>query len=127
VSQSPQFTTSNAKGNLLPSATIAANGNTTFNVDVSGKFKALVQVEATFGTFSTTAGLQIDIFRRIGSGPQVDSIAAVSLLMAATASTTQDKSFALPPGRYQVKLTNLDATNSVTSVTATDDTWDSVG
>jgi hypothetical protein len=123
---SPSMTLTHTAGNLLASATIAAGGNTTFDVDYSAKFEGQVQIAVTFGTVAATSGLQIDVFRRIGSGPAVDTEAISTLTIPSTASTTKDKSFALPTGRYRVKLTNLDATNSVTSVSATDDTIDGV-
>jgi hypothetical protein len=123
---SPSMTTGNSAGNLLTSTTIAASASTTFNVDLSAKFEGQVQVGVTFGTVAATAGLQVQVFRRVGSGPAVDTAAVTQFVIAAVASTTSLQSFALPTGRYQVKLTNLDATNSVTSVSATDDTIDAV-
>lgn len=124
---SPSMTTSNAAGNLLASTTIAASGtNSATNLDLSAKFEGQIQLSATFGTVAATAGVQVDVFRRIGSGPAVDTVATTSFVLAATVSTTKLVSFALPTGRYNIKLTNLDATNSVTAVTLTDDTIDSV-
>jgi hypothetical protein len=123
----PTMTTSNAAGNLLASTTIAASGtNSTTNLDASTAFEAQVQVSVTFGTVAATSGLQVDVFRRIGSGPAVDTVAITSFVIASTASTTVKQSFALPTGRYNIKLTNLDATNSVTLVTLTDDVVTSV-
>lgn len=123
---SPSMTTSHAAGNLANIATLTNASPQTFDVDYSTKFEGQIQISVTFGSVATTAGLQIDVFRRIGSGPAIDTLAVTTFVITATASTTQLKSLALPTGRYRVKLTNLDATNSVTSVTATDDTVDSV-
>lgn len=123
---SPASTINNAAGNLLASTTITASSNATAILDVSAKFEAAIQASVTFGTVAATSGVQVDVFRRIGSGPAVDTIAATTFTIPSTASTTKLVSFALPTGRYQIKLTNLDATNSVTSVTLTTDTVDSV-
>jgi hypothetical protein len=119
--------TANAAGNLLASASIAAGANATYNVDVSAKFANQIQHTVTFGTVATTAGLRVDVFRRIGTGPVVDTQAMLSHVITAVASTTKVRSLELPTGRYQVSLTNLDATNGVTAVSATGDTIDSVG
>lgn len=123
---SPVMTTGNTAGNLLTSATIAASANTTFDVDYSAKFEGQIQLSITFGTVAATSGVQVDVLRRIGSGPAIDTVAMTGTVVASTASTTKLQSFNLPTGRYRIKLTNLDATNSVTSVTATDDTINSV-
>lgn len=124
---SPSMTITNAAGNLLASTTLAASGtNSATNLDASADLEAQVQLAATFGTVAATSGVQVDVFRRIGSGPANDTIPITSLLLPATASTTQRLSFALPTGRYNIKLTNLDATNSVTAVSLTDDTIDAI-
>jgi len=121
------MTTGNSAGNLLASTTVSHTGTpVTFNVDVSAKFEAQIQLSATFGTVAATAGLQVTVYRRIGSGPAVDTNAVTQFVVPAVASTTSLQSFALPTGRYQVSLKDLDTTNDVTSVTATDDTVDSV-
>jgi hypothetical protein len=122
----PVSTTSNAQGNLLASATIAASATRNFNLDVSAKFEAEVQLGVTFGTVAATAGLQVQAFRRVGSGPQNDTNPALQFTIPAVASTTAYQSFALPTGRWNVVLTNLDATNAVTATTATSDTVDAV-
>lgn len=121
------MTTSNSAGNLLASATIAASANNaTTNLDLSAKFEGQIQFVGAFGTVAATAGIQVDCYRRIGSGPVNDTISAVSFVIAAVASTTVKQSFVLPTGRWNIKLTNLDATNSVTTVTLTDDTVDAI-
>jgi hypothetical protein len=118
--------TINAAGNVLASASIAASGTTTANVDVSSKFEVQIQVQTTFGTVAATSGIQIDVFRRIGTGPVVDTVPIQTMTITSTASTTKDLSLALPTGKYQVKLTNLDATNGVTATSITGDTVDGV-
>lgn len=121
---SPVMTTTNTAGNLLASATIAASGNTTFDVDCSAKINSQIQLSVTFGTVAATSGIQVDVYRRIGSVPAIDTESVTGLTIPSTTATTKRKSLVLPTGRYRVKLTNLDATNSVTLVTATDDTFD---
>lgn len=114
--------TQSAVGHLLASTTIAASGtNSTSNLDASGKFEAQVQFSGAFGTVAATAGIQVDCYRRIGTGPAVDTVPVLSFLVTAVASTTVKQSWSLPTGQYNIKLTNLDATNSVTSCTLTDD------
>jgi hypothetical protein len=114
-----------APGNRLASQALAAATPVSFTLDYSARIGGLLQIAATFGTVAAVAGLQIDVFRRVGTGPAVDSIAVSTYTISATASTTQRKSLALPTGRYTVTLTNLDTTNGLTNVTATDDTIDS--
>lgn len=119
--------TPNTLGNALSATTIAPGAGPTFNVDLSAKFEGQIQVAVTFGTVAATSGLQIQVFRRIGSTPVTDTIGiGVGFTIAGTTSSTQGGSFALPTGRYTIKLTNLDATNSVTSVSATMDTIDAI-
>jgi hypothetical protein len=114
-----------APGNRLVSGALAAGANVAFTLDYSARIGGLVQVAATFGAVAAVAGLQIDVFRRIGTGPAADTVAVATYTISATASTTQRKSLALPTGRYTVQLTNLDSTNSLSGVQATDDTIDS--
>lgn len=121
---SPVMTTSNVAGNLLASTAIAASGNTTFDVDYSTKIEGLIQLSVTFGTVAATSGIQVDVYHRIGSGPAIDTEPITGLTIPSTAGTTKRRSLRLPIGRYRVKLTNLDSSNSVTLVTATDDTFD---
>jgi hypothetical protein len=124
---SPSMTTSNSAGNLLASTTLAASGtNSTTNLDASAKFEAQVQISCTFGSVAATAGVQINVYRRIGSGPANDTVPMNTILVTAVGSTTAKQSFALQTGRYNITLINLDSTNSVTGVTLTDDTIDGV-
>lgn len=124
---SPTMTVNHAAGNLLASTTVnAGTSTTTFDVDYSAKIEGQIQIAATFGTVATTAGLQVDVFRHIGVTPGIDTQAMTTIVIVATGSTTQRKSVALPTGRYRLQITNLDATNNVTGVTATDDTLDGI-
>jgi hypothetical protein len=118
--------TFNATGNLLGASSLAASANTTFTVDYSAKFEGEIQIAVIFGTVAATSGLQVDVFRRIGSSPVVDTEAVTSFVIPSTASTTKDKSVALPTGKYTIKLTNLDGTNGLTGVSATDATVDAI-
>lgn len=119
-------TTFNAKGNIRNAATIAASGTTTDTLDFSTKFEGQIQIEVVFGTVAATSGVQVDAFRQFGAGPTVDTIATATVTIPSTASTTKDGSIALPTGKYTLKLTNLDAANSVTGVTITTTTIDGI-
>lgn len=118
--------TFNAKGNVVNNATLAASASRTDAVDASAKFEVQVQVEVAFGTVAATSGLQVDVYRRFGAGPTDDTISILTFTIPSTASTTKDQSFALPTGKYDIKLTNLDATNSVTALYVTTSTVDSI-
>lgn len=117
---SPSMTTGSA-GNALASAPLAASGTTNFNVDFSAVFEGQIQVGATFGTIAATAGLRIDVYRRIGTTPVNSTVAMLSITLAAV-SGAKSLDLALATGKYNVVLTNLDATNGLTAVYATDDT-----
>jgi hypothetical protein len=118
--------TFNAKGNIANNQTIANSANRTDAVDGSTKFETQVQFEVAFGTVAATSGLQIDVFRRFGAGPTDDTISVLTFVIPSTLSTTKDQSIALPTGKYDIKATNLDATNSVTGYTVTTSTVDSI-
>lgn len=122
----PSMTTNHAAGNLLASSSLAAGASTTFDVDYSAKLEGQIQIGATFGTVAATAGLQVDVYRRIGAGPATDTIPITTFVIAAAASSSKLQSLALATGRYRVKLTDLDATNGLTAVSATDDTIDAL-
>jgi hypothetical protein len=115
-----------AAGTLYGPATLAANGTATFTLDASAKFEAQLQLAGTFGTVAATNGLQLQVFPGVGAGPTYDSIAAVTLVIAGTGSTTQQQTIKLPTGLYQFRLTNLDGTNSLTNVAVTWASIDSV-
>lgn len=119
--------TFNAKGNLQSNQTITASGTLSTTVDGSAKFETEIAIEVVFGTVAATSGIQVDVFRNFGSGPTTDTISILTFVIPSTASTTKDQSFSLGPGKYSVKLTNLDGTNSVTGVYVTSTTWDSIG
>lgn len=118
--------TFNAKGNIVSGATIALSATNTQAIDASTKFEVQIQIEVIFGTVAAVSGLQIDVFRRSGAGPTDDTISVLTFVIPSQTSTTKDQSFALPTGKYDVKATNLDATNGVTGYTVTTSTVDSI-
>lgn len=122
----PTYTGGTA-GNAKASAALAAGANTSFDIDLSTVFEGRIQIGATFGTVAATAGLNIEVFERIGATPVADSVAgAGSFTLDATASTAKARTIHLQTGLYTIKLTNLDATNGLTAVYATLDTTPTV-
>lgn len=120
--------TFNAAGNVIASGSLAASGTTNANVDVSSKFAGILVVKNTpGGTVSTTRGLKIQIFQRYGSTPTTAPSAMITVTLPSAVASTAESSppIALPPGKYNVALTNLDASNAIT-VEATMDTIDTV-
>jgi hypothetical protein len=118
--------TYNAIGNILASATITASGASTSGVDLSTKFLGRFQISTVFGTVAATSGVQVDVFNRAGAGPTDDNIAVTTFVIPSTVSTTKVQSFTLPTGKWDIKLTNLDGTNSVTACTITSSTLDAI-
>lgn len=118
--------TFNAFGNIVNAGALAASATATSAVDASAKFEVQIQVQAIFGTVAATSGLQVDVFRRFGAGPTDDTISVTTFTIPSTTSTTKDQSFALPTGKYDVKVTNLDGTNALTSYSITTSTVDSI-
>jgi hypothetical protein len=112
----------------IASASLAASGTTTGNVNLLTKFEGHFQVLATFGTVAATNGLQVDVFRDIAdsTGTVLDSIALLSFVIPGTTSTTKRQSFVLGTGYYQIKLTNLDGTNAVNPISVLYETVDAV-
>ena len=102
-------------------ARVAASGtaDTGANaVDLSTSFEGQFQASVTFGTVAATNGLQIDAFRAVdaATGSTFDTIAAFTLIIPGTTSTSKVMSFVLQTGLWKLKVTNLDATNAVTNV-----------
>lgn len=119
--------TFNAAGNALASQSLALNASVTFNLDLSAKFEGQLEVEANFGTIAATAGLRINIFPGIGSTPTYSTTNPnFTYTLPAVAGLQRSPKIFLPTGKYQVQLTNLDATNGLTTVAATNDTVDAV-
>ena len=120
--------TFNAAGNLIAASTnLAAGASTTVNVDASTKIELQILVNVTLGgTVATTHGIQVDALPGYGSTVAYGDTPVASVAAAqATAASGSDTAFlALPTGKYQIKITNLDASNAVT-IEATSATVDS--
>lgn len=112
----------------IASQSLAAAATLTGNTNLLTKFEGHFQVLATFGTVAAVNGIQVDVFRDVAdaTGTVIDSISLMSFVIPGTASTTKRQSFVLGNGFYQVKLTNLDATNAVNPVSVLYETVDSV-
>jgi len=84
-------------------------------LDIRTKFEARIQVKNTGGgTVAATNGLQVDVFRYVDGGTRKDTVPILTFVIPTTTSTEKEQSFALPTGHYNVKLTNLDASNAIT-------------
>lgn len=120
--------TFNAAGNVIASGSIAASGTANANVDLSAKVSGLLTVKNTpGGSVAATRGLKVEIFHRYGSSPTTAPSPMITFtLPSQTASTAESTPpITLPPGKYNVKLTNLDGTNAITAE-VTMDTIDSI-
>jgi hypothetical protein len=108
--------TANAAGNLRASASLAASASFNNDVDYSAKFEAQIHIKNTpGGSVSGTRGLKIEIFRRYGSGPTTaDTPMMTFYLPSTTASTAESMDIFLSTGKYNIKVTNLDAAQAVT-------------
>lgn len=130
LSADPQFYADpNGEGGLYGGSTgttLAAGASTTktFAVGVgsgstSGYATACLSARLQaldFGqsTVAGTNGLQVQIFSSSDGGTQYDTTAfAVNQTITTVASTVEAVSWEIPPGYYQCKLTNLDATNAI--------------
>jgi hypothetical protein len=127
MSVSPAMTLG-AAGNGLASAGMALSATRNFDLDVSAAFEAQLQIGCTFGTVAGTAGLQVQVFPKVGSTPVNDTIAGPgSFTITAVGSTAEAQSIRLGTGKYHIVLTNLDATNALTLTYATYDLVSSIG
>jgi hypothetical protein len=115
--------TGNSAGNIHASASLAASATANDNYDGSAVFETQVHVKNTpGGSVAATRGLKVEVFRRYGSSPTTGETAFITYtLPSATASTAESIDFYLPCGKYNIKITNLDATNAIT-VEVTGDT-----
>ena len=115
--------TGNTAGNIHASASLGAAGTANDNYDGSGVFETQCHVLNTpGGTVAGTRGLRVDVYRRYGSTPTTGQTPFLTYtLPSATASTAESIDFFLPCGKYNILLTNLDATNAIT-VAITGDT-----
>jgi len=109
--------TGNTANNVIASGSIVASGTTNASVDYSAVFEAQIHVINTpGGSVSATRGLRVDVYRRYGSTPTTGESAMLTYtLPSATASTAESLDFYLPTGKYNIKLSNLDAVQAVTA------------
>lgn len=119
----PDFTF-NAAGNIRSSASLAASGTDNDDLDYSAVIEAIVTILNTpGGSVSATRGVAVEIFQRYGSGPATSASAVQTYtLPSAVASTAETLVLHLGPGKYNIKITNLDAAQAVT-VEITGDTY----
>lgn len=119
----PSFTF-NTAGNVRSSASLSASGTANYDVDYSAVIQAIVTVKNTpGGSVASTRGVRVDIYARYGSSPTTGATPVQTYtLPSATASTAEDLTIYLAPGKYNIKVTNLDGTNAVT-VEITADTF----
>lgn len=109
--------TGNTANNVIASGSIAASGTANANVDYSAVLEAQIHVINTpGGSVAATRGLKVEVFRRYGATPTTAESALLTFtLPSATASTAESLDVYLGPGKYNIKLTNLDASNAVTA------------
>ena len=114
-STTPTYTAS-AAGNIHTSASLAASATANDNYDGSAVFETQVHVLNTpSGSVAATRGLKVEVFRRYGTTPTTGQTAFLTYtLPSTTASTAESLDFYLPTGQYNIKITNLDASNAVT-------------
>jgi len=119
--------TGNSAGNIRSSASLAASGTANYDLDYSTKLEGQIHVLNTpGGSVAATRGVRIDVYRRYGASPTTGQTPFQSFtLPSATASTAESMDLFLGAGKYNLKITNLDATNAVT-VEITGDTLDSL-
>jgi len=98
------------------SASIAAATTANDDVDFSTVFEAQLHVKNTpGGSVAATRGLKVEIFRRYGSGPTTAQSPMITYyLPSTTASVAESIEIFLSTGKYNIKITNLDATNAIT-------------
>lgn len=120
---SPDFTF-NAAGNVRASASLAASASANYDVDYSAVIEAILTFKNTPGaSISATRGVRLDFYQRYGNGPTTPATPYLSTVMPSeTASTTETATVKLPPGKYNVAVTNLDAAQAVT-LEISADTW----
>jgi hypothetical protein len=124
----PTYTPNTAGNALAAGTTIAASASTNFNIDVSAHMEGVLQCSGTGGgTVAATSGMRVDVYPRVGTGPANDTIAQTSVTIPMVVSTASLQSIRLQPGKYNIKFTNLDASNAIADRSATLDTVDISG
>lgn len=119
--------TFNSAGNADASASLAASANRTFDIDGSTKIETQLTIKNTpGGSVAATRGLRIEVLNGYAaSGTTYNTLPERTyVLPSQTGSTAESVTLRLGPGKYRVRITNLDATNAVT-VEATTGTIDS--
>jgi hypothetical protein len=108
--------TYNAAGNLITSSSLGAGANTTADIDASTKFAVKIVVKNTpGGTVAATRGLKIEVLEGYGSSVVYTTVSLpAATLPSAVASTAESMVLEYGPGKYRLRLTNLDASNAVT-------------
>ena len=105
-------------GNVIASASLGASATTNSStaMDFSAGFQGQIHVLNTpGGSVAATRGLKIEIFRRYGTTPTTAQTAMYTYtLPSTTASTAESVDIFLDTGVYNIKLTNMDASNAVT-------------
>jgi hypothetical protein len=113
----PTYTAS-AAGNVIASASLGASAtvNSSTAMDFSAGFQGQIHVLNTpGGSVAGVRGLKIEIFRRYGTTPTTAQTAMYTYtLPSTTASTAESVDIFLDTGVYNIKLTNMDASNAVT-------------
>lgn len=119
--------TGNTANNIRASSSLAASGTANYDVDYSAKFEGQIHVDNTpGGTIAATAGVRIDIYRRYGATPTTAATPFLTVtLPSAVASTLESQDIFVGTGKFNIKVTNLDAANAVT-VGITGDTVDNL-
>jgi len=114
--------TFNTVDNIRASASLGAGASANADVDYSGAFEAQVHIKNTpGGTVAATRGLKIEIFKRTGNTPTTaDSPVMTFYLPSAVASTAESIDIFLSTGKYNIKVTNLDAANAITVAVGAD-------
>ena len=109
-------------GTLTYGAPYTIDVNTDAELNLSARTTGYITVAITPGALiSATRGVLVECFRQYSATTtNFETIAAYSYTMpSAVASTLESHTIVVTPGKYSVKLTNLDATYTVTfSITA---------
>jgi hypothetical protein len=105
------------EGDLIAVGTSVASGGSNFvsvNVDWSNVYEGRVML--TYNNLTATLGVKFQVFPRYGTSVLVngdDALVDVTLPLSNGARRSQIA--VLPPGKYNLKVTNLDTSVSVTA------------
>lgn len=115
-------------GNIRASASLAAAGTASYDVDYTTKIEGQVAVKSTpGGSVAVTNGLRVQIYPRFGTSgsPENATEPAFDFTIPSVASTLASRVRFVGTGRWRITVTNLDAANAVT-VAIGDNTVDSI-